>query len=187
MRHSFPLRPLSLASPLTRRWLDDIFNLFVQRSLAHWGNKKKKRERCLRRKMSCHRNTFVSGSARCVAVIYGSTYVWNMKGHSSHSSSVCGGRRISMWRSGNTSRRTPLHGTARHFQHIRLSFSDSTVLHQHCPLPSSRVSTEVWLKNGAVRGGKLDFKHPNEGALYARLIPGKSRVTGQSVYDCWNV
>lgn len=42
MRHLFPLRPLNLASLLTRPWLDDIFNLFVQRSLAHWGNKKRR-------------------------------------------------------------------------------------------------------------------------------------------------
>lgn len=117
--------PLNLLSLLTRLWLDDIFNLFVQRSLAHWGNKK---ERCPRRKMSRHRNTFVSGCVLCVAVIYGSSYVWDMKVHSSHSSSVCGSRRISMWHWGNTSRWTSLHGTARHFQHIRLSFSGSKVL-----------------------------------------------------------
>lgn len=52
--------------------------------------KRRERERWVGRKMSRHRNTFVSGGVRCVAVIYGSTYVCDMKGHSSHSSSVCG-------------------------------------------------------------------------------------------------
>lgn len=42
--------------------------------------------------MSRHRNSFVSGAVRGVAVIYGSTYVANMTGHSSPSSSV-GSRR----------------------------------------------------------------------------------------------
>lgn len=91
-----PLLLLHSIFPLqTRLWLDDIFNLFVQRSLAYWGKKKKReRERWVGRKMSRHRNTFVSGGVRCVAVIYGSTYVCNMTGHSSHSSSVCGRRTL---------------------------------------------------------------------------------------------
>lgn len=92
MKHSLLLHPLNLVSLLTRLWLDDIFNLFVQRSLAYWG--KKKRERWLGRKMSRHRNTFVSGRVRYVAVIYGSTYVCDMKGHSSRSSSERGSRML---------------------------------------------------------------------------------------------
>jgi len=82
--------------------------------------------------MSCHRNTFVSGSVLCVAVIYGSTYVCDMKGHSSHSSSDCGSRRISMRHLGNTSWWTSLHGMVRHFQHIRLTFQGSPVLASEC-------------------------------------------------------
>lgn len=34
----------SILSLLTRLWLDDIFNLFVQRSLAYWGKEKKRDE-----------------------------------------------------------------------------------------------------------------------------------------------
>lgn len=64
------------------------------------GEKKKKHRDELGRKMSRHRNTFVSGGVRCVAVIYGSTYVCDTKAHSSHSSSVCGSRRISMCHQG---------------------------------------------------------------------------------------
>ena len=82
-----------------------------KRSSAYWGKgeKKKKHRDELGRKMSRHRNTFVSG-------IYGSTYVCDTKAHSSHSSSVCGSRRISMCRSGRfiTADVSSWHG-----QHIR--------------------------------------------------------------------
>lgn len=59
--------------------------------------------------MSRHGDTFVSAGVRHVAVIYGSTYVRNMKAHSSRSRrrQENAGRRISMRHSGHTSRRTP--------------------------------------------------------------------------------
>lgn len=43
MKHSLLFPPLNLVSLLTRLWLDDIFNLFVQRSLAYWGKRKKRK------------------------------------------------------------------------------------------------------------------------------------------------
>lgn len=41
MKQSLFFHLLNLISPPTRLWLDSIFNLFVQSSLAHWGNKKR--------------------------------------------------------------------------------------------------------------------------------------------------
>lgn len=110
--------------------------------------------------MSRHRNTFVSGRVLCVAVIYGSSYVWDMKGHSSHSSSVCGSRRISMWHWGNTSRWTSLYSMPWRFQHIRLSFSSSKVLASDCintVFFNVKTCQQFWLKNWYKMWGKSPF------------------------------
>lgn len=126
--------------------------------------------------MSRHRNTFVSGGVRCVAVIYGSTYVCNMKGHSSHSCSVWqenAGRRISMRHSGNTSRRTSPCGT------LSTSASrseDPQVWHQDAPTPPSGTLPRV---NKDVEAGEKDLKLSNEGvhhALWVNLRREKAQV-----------
>lgn len=134
------LHSLNLVTLQTRLWLDDIFNLFVQRSLAYWG--KKKKERWVGRKMSRHRNTFVSGSVQCVAVIYGSTYVCDMKGHSSHSSSVCGSRtpaeefQCDTWAMHHGVDVPPWRGEARstHPPRILRTLSVGIRMHQRCRL-----------------------------------------------------
>lgn len=158
MKHSLLLHPLNLVSLLTRLWLDDIFNLFVQRSLAYWG--KKKRERWLGRKMSRHRNTFVSGRVRYVAVIYGSTYVCDMKGHSSRSSSERGSRMLAecwqknfnatlgqyitvdvpLWRGEALSTHPP--------RTLRI-LDVGIKVHRRCPLKCSMMSTKIWLNKGS--------------------------------------
>lgn len=82
----------------------DIFNPFVQRSLAHWDEKQiREKGKWARRRKSRHGSACVSGGVWCVAGIDGSAYVWNMTGHSSRHSSVCSSRRISMGHSGDPS------------------------------------------------------------------------------------
>lgn len=149
------LHSLNLVILQTRPWLDDIFNLFVQRSLAYWG-KGKKRERWAGRKMSRHRSTFVSGAVRCVAVIYGSTYVCDMKGHSSHSSSVRGRRtpaeefQCDTWAMHHGVDVPPWRGEARstHPPRILRTLSVGIRMHKRCP---QRLGS----KRGLSRGNKL--------------------------------
>lgn len=145
------LHTLNLVSLQTRLWLDDIFNLFVQRSLAYWGKKKEKKVRWARRKMSRHRNTFVSGGVRCVAVIYGSTYVCDMKGHSSHSSSVCGRRTLAeefqcdTWTIHHGGRPSAARST--HPPRILRTLGVGIGMCQRCPLECSRMSTKIGSKH----------------------------------------
>lgn len=101
--------------------------------------------------MSRHRNTFVSAGVGRVAVIYGSTYVCDMTGHSSHSSSLCGtttpAEEFQCDARAMHHGRTSLCGAARRVQHIPPRGLNSGGMHRRCTSLRSHGVNREGLKN----------------------------------------
>lgn len=131
--------------------------------------------------MGRHRNTFVSGGVQCVAVIYGSTYVCDMKGHLSHSSSVCGRRTLAeefqcdTWAIHHGGR--PSMARSTHPPRILRTLSFGIRMHQHWPLECSKMSTKIGLRKRPKQGKKLNFKMKVSIMLY--WLTPKRAGTGQ--------
>lgn len=134
MKHSLLLHPLNLVSLLTRLWLDDIFNLFVQRSLAYWG-KKKKRKMTWKKDEPSSKHICVRPCTICCSNLWEHLCLWHEGAFITfllRAWQQNAGRRISMRRLGNTSLWTSLCGVAKHFQHIHLALWGYSTLASRC-------------------------------------------------------
>ncbi len=100
------LHSLNLVSLQTRLWLDDIFNLFVQRSLAYWG-KKKKREMSGKKDEPSSKHICVRRCPMCCSNLWEHLCLWHEGAFITFLLSLWqenAGRRISMRHLGNASR-----------------------------------------------------------------------------------
>lgn len=133
------LHSLNLVILQTRPWLDDIFNLFVQRSLAYWGKEKKKREMSGKKDEPSSKHICVRRCPMCCSNLWEHLCLWHEGAFITFLLSPWqenAGRRISMRHLGNASRcgrptvarRGTINTSASHFENPQCWHQDAQTL-----------------------------------------------------------